>query len=127
MKRFLVPESKFKELASEIKEYLERELDGCWQCCGLYMPEIDALIEVIEPIQSCFLLNLSWGTRNLVHGCIPVGTYRVEASKQRGTSSHYIDLVPVSEGPRITACAGYANLNMIDWRGVKKAKESIPA
>lgn len=108
------------EDAKVVGEHLIREFGDYRECCNLFMPKSTTVIEVVEPLGSCFIADPSWGTQNLVDGCIPPGIYTIEGSMERGHSAHYIDLVPAGNGARITACAGYANHSMIDWRGAKK-------
>ena len=114
--------------ALEVRKYLMQEFGDCFECCGVFMPlpHQSMFIEVIEPLKSCFLISHGWGTKNLVDGCIPVGKYRIAFSTKFGTSQHFIDLVPVDGSLRITACAGYADHSMIDWRGAKKTDAPIP-
>ncbi len=118
-----------KAEAEEIRRYLMQEFGDVFECCGVYMPKPKfpfVFIKVEEPLKSCFLINPNWGTKNLVNGCIPAGKYRIAFSTQRGRSQHFINLVPVDGGPRITACAGYAGHSVIDWRGAKKTDAPIP-
>lgn len=112
-----------KAEALEVRQYLMQEFGDFFECCGVYMPEPKhppIFVEVMEPLKSCFLIRPNWGTENLVDGCIPAGKYRIEFSAERGTGQHFIDLVPLDGGPRITACAGYADHSIIDWRGARK-------
>lgn len=112
------------EASEQVRRHLLQEFGNmqiCHDKCAC-APPAGALIKVVEPLQGC-------SNRGGAYFAIPIGIYRVE-KMDRDNQSHHIDLYPIDArgqitGPPIGAIVAYEEIDLIDWRGVKKfAKEA---
>ncbi len=108
----------------EVADYLQKEFGTFQYChtgCGVFVPPDNALIEVMEPLQTCHPKS---GGNLDKQQCIPQGIYRV-GKIDVGMSSHYLELIPIRDGEehpdeKVMAFVGYSNSDTVDWRGARK-------
>lgn len=110
----------------KVSEYIVGEFGSLMGCdiCKIYIPPIDSLIQIEEPLQTCPDSSNSSSVGLDENQCIPVGVYKISSwrpSTQGFRSTHFMSIEKIGEEiRRLVFCFGIEDLSSIDWRGAKK-------